>query len=122
STGTVKVTDTAGITVTITLPIPDDLIEYAGNNKVGSEYNGALEKLGVRFSTISGVSCITFDATHFSPYAVYVDVDNLTAGTLDENPKTGDGIHPKWFLSIGFLASSMVLFLKKDKREKVKLA
>ena len=63
------------------------------------------------------MSCVTFKAEHFSPYVIYVDTQNLTAGTIaDTTPKTGDGIHPKWFLSIGLACLSVVLFMKKDKR------
>lgn len=121
STGTTKITDTKGISVTITLPIPDALRQYAGNNKaagVVDSVNGyVLDKMNVKFSTIQGVPCITFTATHFSPYTIYVDTQNLSSGTiLDENPKTGDGIHPKWFLSVGLAAASIFLFLKKDKK------
>ncbi|NTV78778.1 MAG: hypothetical protein HGA25_06510, partial [Clostridiales bacterium] len=123
STGTTLITDTTGLSVNITIPIPDELIEYAGNNKVASVVNGALEKLTPKFTTINGVACISFTATHFSPYTIYVDTSNLTAGTItDSSPKTGDFIHPKWFLVIGLCSISGVLFLKKDKREKVKYA
>ena len=78
--------------------------------------NGKLQELAPSFKTISGVSCISFTATHFSPYVIYVDTDNLNASVIiDSTPKTGDGIHPKWFLSVGLLCISIVLFLKKDK-------
>ncbi len=117
STGTVLVTDSAGISITITLPIPDELRQYAGNNRVASEYNGVIEELEAKFTTIDGVPCVTFVATHFSPYAIYVDTANLGSGTTqDSTPQTGDGIHPKWFLSIGFLASAIFLYMKKDKQ------
>jgi len=106
STGNNKITDTTGLSISITLPIPDSLITYAGNNK-----------LTPKFSTISGVSCITFTAEHFSPYVIYVDTNNLTAGTIaDSTPKTGDAIHPKWFLSLGLACLSIVFFMKKDKK------
>lgn len=117
STGNNKITDTTGLSISITLPIPDSLITYAGNNKVAGVVNSQLDKLSPKFSTISGVSCITFTAEHFSPYVIYVDTNNLTAGTIaDSTPKTGDGIHPKWFLSMGLACLSMVLFMKKDKK------
>ena len=117
STGNTKITDTTGLSVSITLPLPDSLITYAGNNKVGGVVNSRLDKLTPKFSTISGVSCITFTAEHFSPYVIYVDTNNLTAGTVaDSTPKTGDGIHPKWFLSMGLACMSVVLFMKKDKK------
>lgn len=120
STGNNKITDTSGLSITITLPLPDSLITYAGNNKVASVSSGTLEKLNARFTTISGVACVTFTAEHFSPYVIYVDTNNLSAGTIsDSTPKTGDGIHPKWFLSIGLACISFVLFMKKDKRRTV---
>lgn len=116
STGTKKITDTTGLSIDITLPIPDSMITYAGNNKVAAVIDGKLQQLTPKFKTINGVSCISFTATHFSPYVIYVDTQNLSAGVIvDSTPKTGDGIHPKWFVSIGLLCLSMVLFLKKDK-------
>lgn len=116
STGTTKITDTTGLSVDITIPIPDALVAYGGNNMAGAVINNdQLEELSERFTTINGVPCISFTATHFSPYTIYVDTGNLTEGTLDVTPKTGDPIHPKWFLSIGLACLSMILFLKRDK-------
>ncbi|MBQ2802638.1 MAG: leucine-rich repeat protein, partial [Lachnospiraceae bacterium] len=118
STGKKKITDTTGLSVSITLPLPDSLITYAGNNKVASVVDNRLDKLTPKFTTISGVPCVTFTAEHFSPYVIYVDTNNLTAGTItDSTPKTGDGVHPKWFLSIGLACLSFVMFMKRDKRE-----
>lgn len=115
STGNTKITDTTGLSVSITLPLPDSLIAYAGNNKVAGVVNDKLDKLTPRFTTIDGVSCITFTAEHFSPYVIYVDVANLSDGTISDNtPTTGDGIHPKWFLSIGLACLSFVMFMMKD--------
>lgn len=126
STGTTKITDTTGLTVDITIPLPDSLVKYGGNNKAAGVVNERLDKLSVKFTTIDGVPCVTFRATHFSPYVIYVDTTNLTADSImDSTPKTGDGIHPKWFLAIGLASISMVLFLKKDKvqpAKKTKLA
>jgi hypothetical protein len=117
STGQSKITDTTGLSITITLPLPDSMTQYAGNNKIASVANDKLESLSAKFTTISGVPCITFTAEHFSPYVIYVDTNNLTAGTIsDATPKTGDGIHPKWFLSMGLACISVVLFMKKDKK------
>ncbi len=123
STGKKKITDTKGLSISITLPLPDSMITYAGNNKVAGVVDGKLDKLNAKFNTISGVSCVTFTAEHFSPYVIYVDTDNLVAGTItDTTPKTGDGIHPKWFLSIGLACVAVVLFMKKDRQpmQKVK--
>ena len=123
STGTVKISDTSGLSVDITIPIPDALVAYGGNNMAGAVINGnQLENLNENFTTINGVPCIRFTATHFSPYTIYVDTGNLTEGMLDVTPKTGDPIHPKWFLSIGLACLSVILFMKKDKAVKVKTA
>ncbi len=115
STGRTKIADTSGISVNLTLPIPDELVQYAGNNKVAAVSGGVLEDLNTRFTTVDGVPCVNFTATHFSPYVIYVDTANLSAGTIDATPKTGDGVHPKWFLSIGMACIALVLFFKRDK-------
>lgn len=116
STGRTRIADTSGISVNITLPLPDDLAQYAGNNKVASTLGGTLEDLNTRFTTVDGVPCVNFTATHFSPYVIYVDTANLTQSTIDATPKTGDPIHPKWFLAIGLASLSLILFFKKDKK------
>lgn len=122
STGTTKITDTTGLRISITLPLPDSLIPYAGNNKVAGVVNDRLDKLSPRFTTIDGVSCVTFTAEHFSPYVIYVDVSRLSDGLeADSTPKTGDGIHPKWFLSIGLACLSFVMFMQKDGKKKQKV-
>lgn len=122
STGTNKITDTTGLSVKITLPLPDSLITYAGNNKVAGVVNDRLDKLSPKFTTINGVSCVTFTAEHFSPYVIYVDTTRLSEGTIaDSTPKTGDGIHPKWFLSVGLACLSFVMFMQKDSRRKEKV-
>lgn len=115
-TGSNQITDTSNLSVNITMPIPDALRQYAGNNRAASVINGnQLEDLPAKFVTVDGVPCISFTATHFSPYAIYVDTNNLTYGTADYSPKTGDPIHPKWFVVIALAATSLILFLKKDK-------
>ena len=46
-----------------------------------------------------------------------MDVTNLSDGTIsDSTPKTGAGIHPKWFLSIGLACLSFVMFMVKDNK------
>ena len=116
STGTTEIKDTSSISVTITMPIPDSLVAYGGNCKVAAVVDDKLEKLNATFKTIDQVPCIQFTASHFSPYTIYVDASNLSAtGTIDTTPKTGDMLHPKWFLSAGLFLCALVLFLKKDK-------
>ena len=121
STGTIPISDTSGLQVNITLPIPDAQVSYGGNNKAAGVVDGSLDKLNARYNTIDGVDCITFTATHFSPYTIYVDTANLTAAT-DLSPQTGDPIHPKWFLAIGLACLSVLLFIKRDEKPKMKAA
>lgn len=120
STGTTKITDTTGLTVDITIPLPDALITYGGNNMMGAVVGDQMEDLSERFTTINGVPCISFTATHFSPYTIYVNTQNLSEGLLDTTPKTGDPIHPKWFLSLGLACLSIILFMKKDRKAVVR--
>ena len=115
STGRTKIADTSNMAVNLTLPLPDDLIQYAGNNKIAAVSNGTLEELNGRLTTVDGVACINFTAPHFSPYVIYVDTANLVQGTADATPQTGDPIHPKWFLAIGLACVSLILFFKRDK-------
>ncbi len=122
--GTTQITDTSGLTITITIPIPDSMTGYAANNKVAVITNNEIDPLNARFTTINGVPCVTFTCTHFSPYVIYVNTVEMTAGSdgsgagngLDNTPKTADPIHPKWFVSIALFAISIVLFVMKDKK------
>lgn len=122
STGTNKISPVPeGVSVSITMPIPDDLAIYGGNAKIASTAGGVLDPMTPRFTVINGVPCMTYTCTHFSPYMVWVDTANLTeAGIMDATPKTADGIHPKWFLCFGLAAIAVVMFLKKDPEEYLK--
>ena len=124
STGTNKISPLPdGVTVTITMPIPDDLAVYGGNAKVASTSGGQIESLTPRFTVINGVACMNYTVSHLSPYMVYVDTANLTeAGISDATPKTADPIHPKWFLCIGLAAIALVLLIKKDPEDYIKNA
>ena len=119
STGQNKITDTYGLNVTVTMPIPDVLIQYGGNARVAACDNGNLQQITPRFTTIDGIACISFVPPHFSPYVIYVDTNNLVAGQmLDQTPKTGDPIHPKWFLATGMACLSVILFITSDGRKR----
>ncbi len=119
-TGTYLIENNDNLAVTITIPIPDELAYYAGNNKAAAVINGQIDDKYVKFTTIDGVPCMTFVATHFSPYTVYVDTNNLTSGVADLTPKTGVAVQPKWFLSAGLGLFGIVLLLWKDKKKIVK--
>lgn len=117
ATGTNKITNYSGLSVQVTIPLPDVMTQYAGNNKVAGVVNEKLDKLTPKFITIDGVPCVTFTATHFSPYTIYVDTGHISSESIiDGSPKTGDGIRPKWFLVAGLAALSIALFFMKDKR------
>ncbi|MCL2718675.1 MAG: leucine-rich repeat protein [Lachnospiraceae bacterium] len=120
STGLHKITDTTGLSINITMPLPTSQVPYGGNNRIASAKGGVLEHLNPTFTTIDGVPCIRFTTTHFSPYVIYADLDNLHIGILDDTPKTGDGVHPKWFLVIGLISVSLILFLRKEKVPELK--
>ena len=112
-TGSSKIENTSDLKVNITLPIPDDLVPYAGNNRIAYVVNGKLVDLNPKFTTINNVPCINFTATHFSPYTIYVDTNNLSSSvtyTSTSTPKTGDGLSVKWYISIGLFAASIIFF------------
>ena len=104
------------------MPLPTDLASYGSSNRVASARGGVLEQLSPRFSPINNVPCVTFTATHFSPYVIYTNLDNLSAAVADNVPKTGDGVHPKWFLVIGFACLSLICFMKKERMPKLTAA
>ena len=120
STGQNKISPIpAGTSVSVTVPIPDDLAIYGGNAKAAGTEGGVLEELNPRFTVINEVPCMNFTCDHLSPYVIYVDTANLSdPAMMDSTPKTGDMIHPKWFLAIGLFAASIFMFLKRDKEER----
>ncbi len=123
STGKKQIYDTTGLSISVTLPIPDSLIPYAGNNLVAYvPLSGEkMKAVDAKFTTIDNVPCISFKAEDFGPYVIYVNTEDLSAGNIaDSTPKTGDGIHPKWFLSLGLAAVAAILFFYQDKRKGTK--
>jgi len=121
ASGLHKITDTTGLSISITMPLPTSQLPYGASNRVASAKGGILEHLNPRFSNIDGVPCVTFTTTHFSPFVIYADLDNLIPGTIDDTPKTGDGIHPKWFLVMGLVSMALILFLKREKAPQLKV-
>jgi hypothetical protein len=119
STGQNKITNTNGLNITVTMPIPDNLIQYGGNARVAATDNGNLQQITPKFTTIDGIACISFVPPHFSPYVIYVDKSNLIAGQMyDSTPATGDPIHPKWFAVIGMACLSVLLFAGSTPRRR----
>ena len=122
ASGKNRITDYTGLSITVTLPIPDSLVSYAGNNKAAGVVNELLDKKSVKFTTIDKVPCISFETDHFSPYVIYVNTSNLeSVGVTDASPKTGD-IQPKWFIVLALTCIAVVLFVKRDKHGKGVLA
>lgn len=121
-TGKNLITNTKDIKISATIPLPDDLLPYAGNNMVGVVENGKMVDVAAKYTTINGVPCVTFNPPHFSPYAIYVDTTNLSASSYyDETPKTGDGIAPKWFLCFGLIGVSVFFYVLSIDKKKVTL-
>ena len=114
----------------ITLPLTKEL--QAGTlHVVCLDSDGQLEEVPYTISEIGGEKVAKIQAEHFSPYAMYSYTGNqyvteavvkngeaiftLGSAKLDESPDTGDYIHPKWMLVIGFAAIGIVLLLWKKK-------
>ena len=99
---------------------------------VCTDEDGQLEEVEAQIDEKKGKTVVTFEAEHFSPYAIYhyengqgavvlkKDGGVLTSLTRkkDASPDTGDPIHPKWFLATGLLALSMMTFFLKGNRKK----
>ena len=62
STGKNKIQDTTGLNVNITIPIPDEMIQYGGNVHMAAIENSQLQDLNVKFTTIDGIACMSFTA------------------------------------------------------------
>lgn len=78
--------------------------------------DGQLEDLKYVVDGNDGEMKLEFDIDHGGKYALYST--NPTQSDLinpDDTPETGDGIHPKWFLSLGLLLAAIAVFLIKGK-------
>lgn len=76
-----KVQPKDGYSVRITLPIPSDLLEDREKIKVVYGKDNTLETLHSVLSQKDGKWFITFEAVHFSPYALIVSQEPATAWT-----------------------------------------
>ena len=92
-----KVQPANGTSVEITCPIPESLLQHKDRIKVVCIIDGELTVLETKVVKINDVYCVRFEATHFSPYAMVVDVaEDLTsendssAPEKEDNPKTSD--------------------------------
>lgn len=94
--------------------------------------DGQLEEVPYTISEMGDEMIAKIQVEHFSPYAMYSYKSNqfvaeavvkdgeaiftLGSAKLDESPDTGDYIHPKWFLIVGFGAIGVVLLLWRKKK------
>ena len=73
-----------GYTVTISLPIPDDLLDVKGQLSIAHKADdGRVTTIASQLKQINGVWYLVFEATEFSPYALVVNgtgAYNETAG------------------------------------------
>lgn len=68
-----KTTVKAGYYLTLTIPVPDELLPYSDQiSVVHISDDGQLEILPSTHVAVSGVDCMQFQATSFSPYAFVV--------------------------------------------------
>ncbi len=88
-----KVQPAEGTTVTITCPVPDELLGDLEHLTVVCLIDGDLQTLQTTFTQKNGVTCAIFTASHFSPYAFVVnrpaDVTKTMTDTVAPNPNTG---------------------------------
>lgn len=101
----------------ITLSLPDK-VSSRNLHVICTDNNGQLEDLSYEVKAIEDELYVVFDISHTGYYAIYSLPDNsvITAAGLDISPDTGDYLNPKWFLSIGLLALSLILFLIKPRK------
>lgn len=105
------------VNVTMDLPVS---LSPSGLHAVCLDDDGQLE--AVEYVLSEDGKSITLKAEHFSPYGFYnyagsnADVEKTGDRIKDDTPDTGDySIHPKWFLVIGSIALSILLFLLSSK-------
>ena len=113
-----KVQPADGTYVTITCPIPENLLANKDKIKVVCLIDGKLTVLETKVVEIDGVWCVQFNATHFSPYAMVVDTTNALSNTTPAttNPKT-EGNNPVGIIAI--LSISTLGFVSKKRKFKV---
>jgi hypothetical protein len=98
--------------ITITCPIPEELLSYKENITVVCVIDGVLKVLHTELLNKNGVWCVVFKTNHFSPYAFVVDsngnLSSLAAGAenydntiiISENKSTYMSIFTSIALSI----------------------
>ena len=114
----------------LTIPLTQEL-QIGTLHIVCLDSDGQLEEVPYTISEVGTEKVVKIQVEHFSPYAMYSYTSNqyvteavvkngealftLGSAKLDASPDTGDYIHPKWMLVIGFAAIGIVLLLWKKK-------
>jgi len=111
-----------GNMVTITCPIPEELLAYKDKIAVVCVVDGKLEVLHTGLLNKDGVWCVVFKASHFSPYAFVVDetgkLSTLAAGEQVRDsamPIARNGI-PYAIAIFCFAAAAVLLKRGKSRR------
>lgn len=129
--GQIPITKLGQEKIKITMPVPAGM-ETGALHVVCTDEDGQLEEVPAGVEETKGGMMVTFEAEHFSPYAIYcyesgqgAPVMRKDGGVLtalsrkkDASPDTGDLIHPKWFLATGLFALAMMTFFLKGNGKK----
>ena len=113
--------------VTITMPVPAGLT-VDSLRIITIDSDGQLENIDYNYKEDGSIE---FKVNHFSAYGFYSyetengqnivgnkDGELTKASKKDDSPDTGDWIHPKYFLAIGFLFASVAVFFQKKHSKK----
>jgi len=119
-----KVQPSEGTSVTITIPIPENLLANKDKVKVVCIIDGKLTFIDTKVILVEGVYCVQFNATHFSPYGLIVNNEaTQTPADAGNSPKTGDNNRT---IPLAILASlslvTIEVILKKRKYKVAKRA
>jgi len=108
-------------TLPVTLNLPNN-IPTTNLHVICTDEDNQLEDLPFSVVDNNGKLCVNFEISHTGSYGLYsFNSTAVSLYNLDDSPDTGDPIHPKWFLVIGFLSIGAVLILYKDKEKIAKL-
>ena len=119
----IKGTDTKtepkdGYAVTISLPVPDDLLDVKEQLSIVHKANdGSITTIASQLKQISGIWYLVFEATEFSPYALVVnstDACDETAGLLYYIDYGGNEVFIGFAANGKYIAPSGVTVLFKE--------
>ena len=107
-----------GYAVTISLPVPDDLLDVKEQLSIVHKANdGSITTIASQLKQISGIWYLVFEATEFSPYALVVnstDACDETAGLLYYIDYGGNEVFIGFAANGKYIAPSGVTVLFKE--------